>query len=118
MKIAIPVDEDKNTICVSFGRTSYFLFYQTEMKSIEILKNPAAEVQGGAGIKAAQFIVDQGVEALITVRCGQNAAEVLQAADISIYKADKSSAVETIQDYQENKLAELTHFHAGFQGIQ
>lgn len=116
MKIAIPLDDDKENVCVSFGRAPYFLFAEGE--KIEILENPAADAEGGAGIKAAQFLVDQGAKILITVRCGQNAADVFQAADMKIYSAAGASAKDNLSAFADGKLAELTHFHAGFHGIQ
>lgn len=118
MRIAIPVDENKVDVCVSFGRAPYFLFHDTETGVDEIKENPAAQAQGGAGIKAAQFAVDEGANVVITVRCGQNAADVFQAAEIQIYKAEGSGAAENLTAYQENRLSQLTHFHAGFHGIQ
>lgn len=116
MKVAIPVDENKKDVCVSFGRAPYFLFHIPETHATEIVRNTASNAQGGAGIKAAQLIVDQGADLLITVRCGKNAAEVLQAADIKIYKADGISAKESLAAAVEGKLALLEHFHAGFHG--
>ncbi len=115
MKIAIPLDENKQDVCVSFGRAPYILFSQDG--SQEILENPAAQAQGGAGLKAAQFLVDNGADVLITVRCGQNAADVFTAAEIKIFKAQGTSAMENITAFEEKKLEPLTHFHAGFQGI-
>ena len=47
---------------------------EADQETVEILDNPAAQAEGGAGLQAAQFLVDQQAEALITVRCGQNAA--------------------------------------------
>ena len=116
MKIAIPLDETKKNVCVSFGRAPYFLFAEDEKQ--EILENPAAEAQGGAGIKAAQFVADHGADTLITVRCGENAAEVFKAAGIKIYQSQAAGAAENLTALKEGKLAELTHFHAGFHGIQ
>lgn len=116
MKIAIPVDENKKDVCITFGRAPYFLFAEDGKQ--EILENPAAQAQGGAGIKAAQFIVDQGANVLLTVRCGQNANEVFQAADLKVYQTQGTDALENVSAFTEGKLAELTHFHAGFQGIQ
>ena len=65
MKIAIPVDDvSMNTsVCISFGRTPYFLIYDNETKDAIFLDNSAAANQGGAGIKAAQTIVDSNVTA-------------------------------------------------------
>lgn len=115
MKIAIPLDENKKDVCVSFGRAPFFLFH--DQTGDEILENPAANAQGGAGLKAAQFLVDHDVTILITVRCGQNAADVFQAVGMKIFKSQATDAQENITAYEENELAELTHFHAGFHGV-
>lgn len=118
MKVMLPLDEDKLNICVSFGRAPFFLLYDLEKHKEEYLENPAANVEGGAGIKAAQFLVDEGANILITFRCGENAAEVFKQAGIKIYKACGSEVKKNIEDLKENKLEVLTHFHAGYQGIR
>lgn len=118
MKIMIPLDDDKKNICVSFGRAPFFLLHDTDKNESEFLENPAAQAQGGAGIKAAQFVVDNGAESLITVRCGENAAEVFKAAGIKIYKSQDSDAQENIKALKDGKLEELTHFHAGYHGLR
>ena len=93
MKIAVPLDENKKDVCIVLARTPYFLF--RENGNDAIVPNPAAQAQGGAGIQAAQFLVDSQADALITVRCGQNAAQVFQAAGIKLYKsAYKAAAVD------------------------
>jgi len=93
MKIAIPVEDKsiQSKVCISFGRTPYFLIYDTDTKNSMFLDNSAAASQGGAGIKAAQAITDEGVTALITPRCGENAAAVLTPANITIYKTKNDS---------------------------
>lgn len=116
MIIAIPVDEGKKAVCISFGRAPYFLIHNTESGETNVLQNPAAEAQGGAGIQSAQFVVDTGANALVTVRCGQNAADVFQAANLKIYKAQGGSAAENLKSLAEGKLEELASFHAGFHG--
>lgn len=116
MKIAIPLDENKQDVCPTFGRSPYFLF--EENGKTEIVPNPAAAEEGGAGPKAAQFLIDMNTTVLLTVRCGQNAADVLKLADIIIYKTQEKSAEDNLKAFHENTLEKLTHFHAGFQGIQ
>lgn len=117
MKIAVPVDDTQKAVCVSFGRTPYFLFFDTEVGKRELLENPAVAAQGGAGLKAAQFVLDNGADTLITVRCGENAAQVFQAAELMIYEAQGTDLEENLWACQEKRLAELTHFHPGFHGI-
>lgn len=116
MKIAIPTDDKTidSTVCPSFGRTPFFLIYDTDSKESFFLDNSAAASQGGAGIKAAQTIVDQKADVLLTPRCGQNAADVINAANIKIYKTTDASIKATIDSFTDGKLSLLEEIHAGF----
>lgn len=116
MKIVIPVEENKmeTRISQSFGRTPFFLIYDTDTKEQVFIENRAAQATGGAGIKAAQLITDNKPEALLTPRCGQNAADVIKAANIKIYKTISDNLLENIVAFKEGKLAGLTEIHAGF----
>ena len=118
MKIAIPVDEKtmETSVCASFGRAPYFLIYDTETKESVFIDNSAASSPGGAGIKAAQAIVDSKANALLTPRCGENAADVLKAADIQIYKTSSASAKDNIDAFAYGKLPLLDEIHSGFHG--
>ena len=92
MKIMLPLDEDQRSVCPSFARAPFFLLHDTVTGESRSLENPAAQADSGAGLQAAQFVVDSGAEVLITVRCGENAAKVFQAAGISIRKALEGDA--------------------------
>ena len=118
MKIAIPVEEKniKGNICVSFGRAPYFMFHDTEKNKSDFIINSAANSQGGAGIKAAQIIVDNNADILITPRCGDNAAEILKAAYITIYKSKNNLIEDNLKYFKEDKLNLLTEIHSGFHG--
>lgn len=115
MKIAIPVDEKRleSNVCVSFGRTPYFLIYESDTEDSVFLKNSAVTSTGGAGIKAAQMVVDQQVNIILTSRLGENAANILNAAEIKIYKTTPGSAKANIDAFLAGKLALLTEIHAG-----
>ncbi len=118
MKVAIPVDDNNinSNVCISFGRAPYFMFYDTEKQKSNFVNNSAANSRGGAGIKAAQIIVDNNADVLITPRCGENAADVLKAAYITIYKSNNNSIEENLKDLKEEKLHLLTEIHSGFHG--
>jgi predicted Fe-Mo cluster-binding NifX family protein len=118
MKIAIPMD-DKNmeaSVCISFGRAPYFLIYDTESNESLFLENSAAASQGGAGIKAAQFLADHKADVLLTPRCGENAAQVIKAASIKMYKTISGSAKDNVNAFTEGKLSLFEEIHAGFHG--
>ena len=116
MKIAMPVDDRSMETSISqhFGRAPYFLIYDTESKESIFLDNSAAASQGGAGIKAAQTIVDNKVGALLAPRCGENAAEVINKANIKMFKAINDSIKVNIDALNAGKLSLLEDIHAGF----
>jgi predicted Fe-Mo cluster-binding NifX family protein len=87
--------------------------YDTETGNHEFLDNSAATSQGGAGIKASQMLVDHGAKAIITYRCGDNAAQVLNAAKIEMYKAQDGTVSENIKKYKNGELSVLLEIHPG-----
>lgn len=116
MRIAIPLDENREDVCIVLARAPYFLFQDESGETVA--ENPAAQAQGGAGVQAAQFLVDSGVTELITVRCGQNAADVFAAAGIKLYKSVHKTAAEELAALAKGELEPLTRFHGGFHGVQ
>ena len=117
-KILVPMDGDSmdSTVCPSFGRAPYFLIYDTSTKHAEFLKNAAADSAGGAGIAAAQGVVDLKVTALLTPRLGKNAGEVIMAGGVLIYETKGPSIKENLDAYEAGALEILTRMHEGFHG--
>jgi predicted Fe-Mo cluster-binding NifX family protein len=118
MKIAVPADDRslEANVCISFGRSPYFLIYDTDNGKSVFLENAAADKPSGAGIAAAQIILDSGAEVLLTPRCGENAAELIQAGEIKLLKTIQGSLQENLDAYLEGKLAVLQEIHAGHHG--
>ncbi len=116
MKVVIPVETDTNILCVTFGRAPYFLIYDTQTDTQGLHRNPAASAQGGAGLKAAQFVVDSKAQALITARLGGNSSEVLKAAGIQIYKSEGLTVKQNIAALKEGRLSVMENFSSGFRG--
>ena len=116
MKIAMPLNEksDKSDICPYFGRATYYLIYDNDNKTYEIIYNEATNSAGGEGIKAAQFLVDKNINVLIAPRCGENAAKVLYDADIILYKNIDGSWEDNIQAFVKGELESLKDIHPGF----
>ena len=68
-----------------FGRCPIYIFADTETMAFEAVPNPAVGAAGGAGIQAAQFVAEQGAEAVVTGNVGPNAFQVLRSANIPIH---------------------------------
>ncbi|MCI1208207.1 MAG: NifB/NifX family molybdenum-iron cluster-binding protein [Treponema sp.] len=118
MIIAIPADErnENTTVCMSYGRCPFYMLYDTDKKNSIFLENSAAQDPGGAGIKASQLLVDKNVAVVLTPRCGENAAKVLNQAAVKIYKTVQNSAKDCIKAFEAGKLSLLTTIHPGFHG--
>lgn len=116
MRIVMPVDENnmQAKVSSSFGRAPFFLVYDIETKESIFVDNKAARSPGGAGVIAAQTVVDNKADALLVPRCGQNAADVLQAGKVKIYKSLEGTAEENIEAFIDKKLDTLDEIHAGF----
>ncbi len=115
MRIAIAVEEQsmESIICPSFGRAPYFLIYDTKTHMKTYLDNDVKESQCGKGIKAAQMIVDENADVLLVPRCGRNVADILETANIRIYKTRNNLALVNIEAFKNEKLSLLEKIHPG-----
>ncbi len=116
MIITMPVDGKTMSASINkaFGRTQYFLVYNTETHQETFLANAAANAQGGAGIQAAQFVVDQDTNVILAPTIGKNSADVIKGSGIKIYLTSGSSIQDNITAFLDGKLESLTNIHAGF----
>lgn len=117
MIIAIPVEEKslEASIYNMFGRAPYFLIYNNETKEAKYIENPGVTAKGGAGIVAAQTIVDNGVKVLIAPRCGQNVANTLEG-NTAMYEASEGNVQANIDAFNKDELKALSDIHEGFHG--
>ena len=87
-----------------FGRANYFLIVDTDNMENEVVKNPYTQTGGGAGIQAAQFVVNKGVEAVITGNTGPNAFQVLKETGLSVISGVSGSVKSAIEKYKNGEL--------------
>lgn len=120
MKIGVPIDMPSTDEPVSstFGRSKKFLIYDTDSKETRYIDNLAMNSQGGAGIKAAQVILDAGVDVLLTPQCGENAAKVLHESHVTLFQTTSGSAQYNINQFLQGKLLKSGDFHGGYHGRQ
>lgn len=103
-----------------FGRCPVYVFVDTETMEFEAVSNPAMNQAGGAGIQAAQFVVSQGVQAVLTGNLGPNAYDVLQAAGVPGYLVGSGTVRQAVEAYQAGQLQPMggsnVPAHAGMGG--
>ena len=68
-----------------FGRAKWFVIYDTNTDGFEAINNEQVlNLPQGAGIQAAQKVVDRSVEVVLTGHCGPNAFRTLSAAGVKV----------------------------------
>ncbi len=109
MKVAIPVmgTAEDSLVETRFARASTFAIVDVDSGSVEFVQNPAASAAGGAGPKAVQFLVDQGVEAVVAGQIGPNAQNALRSAGIKAYQAVGGTLKEVIEKFKAGELREI-----------
>ncbi len=87
-----------------FGRCQYFVFVNSETMEHEAMPNPGIGASSGAGIQAAQTVVDKGAGVVITGQVGPNAIQTLGATNISIVTGASGTVSDAIEQYKSGRL--------------
>jgi predicted Fe-Mo cluster-binding NifX family protein len=94
-----------------FGRCPTYIFVDPDLAdedgsmAFEAVENPAIAASGGAGIQAAQFVVERGAQAVITGNMGPNAFNVLRSANVPIYLFGGGTVRQAVEAYQGGQLS-------------
>lgn len=86
-----------------FGRCSHFIVVDTETLQWKALSNDGAMASGGAGIQAAQMVVNDGVEAVVTGHVGPNAYQVLAAAKVTPLMTVAATVREAVEQFKDGR---------------
>ena len=122
MKIAVSSQGDTLDAAASpvFGRCPTYLFVEPETMEFEAVPNPAMNQAGGAGIQAAQFVVNQGAGAVLSGNLGPNAYDVLQAAGVPGFLVSEGTVRQAVDAYKAGQLQAMggpnVSAHAGMRG--
>ncbi|MGI6712351.1 MAG: NifB/NifX family molybdenum-iron cluster-binding protein [Bacillota bacterium] len=109
MKICISsTGKEKNSsVDLRFGRCMYFIFCDTDNNSFKAVSNQGVNSSHGAGIAAAQQVIDEKTDVVITGNMGPNALQLISTSGIEIYQAADGSVEEVVKLFQNNKLEKI-----------
>ncbi len=89
-----------------FGRCQWLIKVDTETNEWHAFENPGVSQSGGAGVAAAQFVVNQKADVVISCDIGPHAVKAFHAAKIEMWLF--TDAVTTVQEavdhFASNKL--------------
>ncbi len=89
-----------------FGRCQYFVFVDSDTMAFEAIPNEAITAPGGAGIQAAQTVVNKGGNVVISGNIGPNAFQVLSTAGVKIATGAYGTVKEAVEMYKAGRLNE------------
>lgn len=108
----VSVSSDGNTLDATvspvFARCPYYVFYDLDKDTYEVVPNPSVTSGGGAGAQAAQLIVNKGAKAMISGNVGPNAASVLQSAGVKMFIGEQASVKEAVEKFKAKKLRKVS----------
>jgi len=122
MKVCVTASEKSLEAPVDplFGRCRYFLIVDGETMKFDAVDNEGAISAHGAGIRAAQTVINQGVEAIITGNIGPNAYQVLATAGMKVITGTTGTVREAVERYMRGELQTTSSFtvstHSGLGG--
>ena len=107
MKIAVTATGGSMDSLVSerFGRCQYFIIVDSETMKFEAISNLGEQMSNGAGPKAAELIIKNGAQVVLTGRVGGNAQSALERGNIEI--VDSLSGNEKVRDAVEQYLNKI-----------
>ncbi len=113
MKIAISSTGETlaSKVDPRFGRAPYFVIVEERPEDclkIDALKNTAADAAMGAGTDAAQQVVRERIEAVISGAVGPNAFEIFEKLGVEVFLARGDMSVkEAYEQFKQGALQRM-----------
>ena len=101
MKIAIATENGglDDRVSPVFGRAKTFTLVQVsegKMSEVQVVPNPGYSEDRGAGLTAAQFLIDKKIDVLVAGNLGPNASRLLTSAGITHYLVNGLSVSDAV----------------------
>ncbi len=88
-----------------FGRAAKFVLVETDTNEFKTVDNTQnLQAAQGAGIQAAQNVVNAGAKAVVTGHCGPKAFTALNAAGVDTYTGASGAVSEALQAFKTGEL--------------
>lgn len=109
MLIAVSIKEPDLTSELSdaFGRSKYFLLFNSDTKAYEFTLNPYSAELGGAGIQSARFLIERKIETVITAFIGFNTLRFFNSLNVKVYACENCKAGESLKLFNDGVLEHI-----------
>jgi predicted Fe-Mo cluster-binding NifX family protein len=98
MKIAITSQGNQHDSIIDqrFGRSHYFVIYDTESKSIEFIPNPNNQVEEGAGPSSVQLLANKGVSKVVSGEFGAKIKPLMDSLKMGMIIVKEPKTIQEI----------------------
>lgn len=98
MKIAIPSTSESSDSLISdnFGRSPFISIYDDETQKHNFLINTGFQLQDGSGLQAAEIIIKNKANVLLTREIGRKAYSVLMKEHVDIRLLKSSGTIKSV----------------------
>ena len=110
MKICIPIETNeglKANVFAHFGSAPYFLIYNTQKRTFEVINNRDSHHVHGM-CHPLKVLESETINAVVCRGMGARAVQKLNEGRIRAYKASAETVQEIVERYMEGKLEEIT----------
>ena len=110
MRICIPAEtkEGKQAkVHAHFGSAKYFIIYDTEKDSVDIIDNANAHHSHGT-CHPLGVLGEASIDAVVCQGMGARAVQKLNEANVKAYRAFGKTVEEIVKKYKANELEEIT----------
>jgi len=110
MKICIPVQTNeglKAAVDRHFGSAPYFLIYDSDKEAFEVISNSDEHHSHGM-CHPLRVLEERSLDAVVCVGMGARAVKKLKQGGLKTYRTKVETAEETIREYREGVLEEIT----------
>jgi predicted Fe-Mo cluster-binding NifX family protein len=98
MKIAIPSSGDSSGSLInsSLGHSPYISIYNVDTKKYDFFENIGFRMQDGSGLKAAELLLQNNTDVLLTMEIGQKAYSLLMKKHVNIHLISSQDKLKSI----------------------
>ncbi len=120
MKVAITTTGNtlESAVDERFGRAANFIVVNLDDESFVVIDNSAnAEASAGAGVQAAQNIVDAGAEWILTGSMGPKAFAVIEGAGVKVGTGASGTVRDVISKFKDGAFDAIGNEQCGPSGV-
>jgi len=110
MKLAVTAQgpDLESEVDPRFGRAAWFLIVDAETGAWEAVDNSSGvNAASGAGVTAAQTVIDRGASVVITGACGPKASSALGAAGVKVIVDAEGKASGAVKRWMDSERDEV-----------